>query len=180
MNQTAPSCPYGLVGLVQHLRSILRCFSKSQISISWELFPELVLCITVMSISNTPHPQIFPLGKLFSGFCTSEFCYQYFQVLCGRVISGNVWLPVIRCALLKVLCRKGFLKRRRISSFPKEFPCPHQGWDASGMPGLMLPLQWPPGALPTASHFSSRLKSCTTTRKNGIPCNLLFQTVMTT
>lgn len=31
----------------------------------------------------------------------------------------------------------------------------------------------------SSSHSSSRSKSCTTTRRRGIPCSILFQTVMT-
>lgn len=86
------------------------CFSKSQISIFYAFFSELVLCITVMSVRKTPHLQIFPLGKLFSGLCTNELYYQYFQILSSRVISGNIWLPVVCYALLKFCVTKDFLK----------------------------------------------------------------------
>lgn len=72
------------------------------------LFPELVLCITVMCVRETPHLQIFPLWKLFSSLYINETCYQYFQILCGGAISGNICLPIICSALLKFCVTKGF------------------------------------------------------------------------
>ena len=116
------------------------CFSKSQISISCVLFPELVLCVTVMSIRKTPHPQIFPLWKLFSGLCTNELCYQYFQILCSRVISGNIWLPVIRYTLLKFCVTKDFLKGSVFHPSPRSSHADIRGWAcaASAVTSLQL------------------------------------------
>lgn len=114
----------GLVGLVQCLRPIWDCFSKSLIPISCVLLPELVLRIATMSASKAPHPQIFPLGKVFSGLCSNELCYHFVE-------QSNFWecLPT-QCMLcpVKVLWHKGFLQRKHISSFPKEFPCDSRDW----------------------------------------------------
>lgn len=93
-----------------------------------------------MSVRKTPIPQIFPLWKLFSDLCTNELCYQYFQILCSRVISGNSWLSIIGYALLKLCIAKNFLKGSVFHPSPRNSRADIRGWapPASSVPSLQL------------------------------------------
>lgn len=117
------------------------------------LFPKLVLCIAVMCIRKTPHLQIFPLWKLFSSLYTNETCYRYLQILCGRVISGDICLPIICSALLKFCVTKDFWNRSVFYPSPKSFHADTRGWagPASAVTSRQLfPVH--PISLPDRSH----------------------------
>lgn len=131
--------PCGLAGLVQHLSCIVDWFSNIQIPICCVLFPELIPYITEVCIRKYPHPQRVPLWKLFSGLCTDELCHQYFPILCGTVISGDIWLPILHHSLPRFTAQ-GFCQGSTFHPSP-EFPGWHQGWaPPAALPVLPLSL----------------------------------------
>lgn len=144
--------PCGLVGLVQHLSSILDWFSNIRISISCVLFPDLISYITEVCIRKYPHPQIFSLWKLFPGLFTNELWYQYLQILCSRVFWE--YLPTHYMLFpFKVYCLRVLVTSH---PSPKSFLAGTMGWAPPAPAGPFLQL-FPVHPISLADRSHARL-----------------------